>query len=235
MTWLFVITAAVLLTGENRSDSWEAFHEEDGIKLWRRDDPASQFVTFRGRGAIEAPIDQVAAVIRDSSRAPEWMADCVDAATLRFLNVTDSIIYHRTGSPVPFISDRDVVLKIDTQVEPARRAVLITFRQTEDRLRPPLEGIVRMPRLVGHWRLVVVGPTTTEVEYQVQADPGGALPAWLVNLVSKNLPLRTLQGLRRQVTAPGYEHHLEMLRLAIDWGLFGIGTTTTTLEKTSDL
>lgn len=226
MRGLYGATLAISLLGIGGGGYWEKYDDRDGITLWRRRAPGSHLVTFRGRGSVGASIDRVTAVLRGSERDPEWMADCVDAATVRFLSVTDAVIYHRTGSPVPFISDRDTVLKVATKVDAGRRTILMTFTQTRDPLRPPVKGVVRMPRLVGHWRLVAKGPFTTEVEYQVQADPGGFIPAWLVNLVTRKLPFRTLQGLRQQVTAKGYDHHLAMVQLAIDWAPFGVRTST---------
>jgi hypothetical protein len=37
------------------------------------------------------------------------------------------------------------------------------------------------------------------MEYQIDADPGGWLPKWLVRIISKSIPLRTLRKLRSRV------------------------------------
>ncbi len=215
-----VILALLLAPASAYADDWEEISDEDGIKVWRRDVEGSDFVMFRGRGPVEAPILDVAAVIRDADRETEWMANCVDAATLRFLTATDAVVYHRTGSPAFFVSDRDTVLVTRTKVVPEERKIVVTFTQTEDPTMPPKDGVVRMPQLEGHWILKQIDVDTTEVEYQVQADPGGALPAWLVNLVSKGLPYHTLTGLRDQVKKPGYDRHKMVLEVALDWTPF---------------
>jgi hypothetical protein len=203
-----------------QAGEWAQIDDDDGIKVWRRSVEGSDFVVFRGRGNVKAPIQLVAAVIRDADRETEWMENCVDAKTVRFLTATDAIVYHRTGSPVPFIADRDTVLKTTTAVFPEKRTVLVDFNNTTDSAAPPKDGVVRMPTLKGHWRLVQLDPYTTEVEYQVQADPGGALPAWLVNMVSKKLPFHTVRRLRGQVGQGGYEQHRAILEVAIDWSGF---------------
>jgi hypothetical protein len=70
-----------------------------------------------------------------------------------------------------------------------------------------------MPYLRGHWMLwPSADGTTTRVEYQVHANPGGALPNWLVNYVSRDLPFKTIEGLRGQVQRrhyPDFEAHMK--------------------------
>lgn len=208
---------------------WEFLFEDEGIKVWRRQVEGSDFVAFRGRGLVKAPILKVAAVIRDADRETEWMENCAAARTVRFLSATDAIVYNRTGSPVPLISDRDTVLKTWTEVVPDKKTVWVRFEQTKDAAAPVVDGVVRMPVLKGHWRMVQKGAYSTELEYQVQADPGGALPAWLVNLVSKKMPFHTVRRLREQVTKSGYESHQNILSVAIDWSAFDAPPTQPTI------
>lgn len=214
------VALVCLLPSAARAGGWEPLFEDEGIKVWKKEIEGSDFVAFRGRGLIKAPIQKVAAVIRDADRETEWMENCVDAKTVRFLSATDAIVYHRTGSPVPLISDRDVVLDSRTTVLPAERTVWIRFKAIEDPAVPKKDGVVRMPVLQGHWRLRQIGAYSTELEYQVQADPGGALPAWLVNLVSRKLPFHTVRRMRSQVSKGGYDKHRQILELAIDWSAF---------------
>jgi len=63
-----------------------------------------------------------------------------------------------------------------------------------------------MPRLAGYYHLEVI-----DAGHQVDADPGGLLPDWLVKLTSRKLPIETLVGLRRQVakTRGKYEAFLK--------------------------
>jgi hypothetical protein len=58
-----------------------------------------------------------------------------------------------------------------------------------------------MPRLVGEYDLLSVGPTRTRVTYLLDIDPGGSLPAFIVTRTSRDMPLHTMLGLRTQVAA----------------------------------
>lgn len=217
----WVLLLSLFPTAAQAGD-WEHIFEEEGITVWKKEVEGSDFVAFRGRGPVKASILDVSAVLRDADRETEWMQDCVDARTLQFLSATDAIVYNRTGSPAFFIDDRDTVLKTVTTVYPDKKRIDVVFEQTTHPNMPPKEGVVRMPVLKGHWKLWSRGPDETEVEYQVLADPGGALPAWLVNLVSKKLPYYTLIGLRKQVKEKGYDKHRMILEVAIDWAPFNL-------------
>ena len=68
-----------------------------------------------------------------------------------------------------------------------------------DPRQPEVEGVVRIPRLAGHYILRYVTETLTEIEYQIDADPGGSLPSWLAELASRDLPYHTIRNLRNRV------------------------------------
>ena len=56
-----------------------------------------------------------------------------------------------------------------------------------------------MPRLNGHYRFKELGPRKTWIEYEIDADPGGSIPGWLVRIASRDIPFITLQNLRKRV------------------------------------
>lgn len=219
--------AGLLLPALAQAQAWEELFEEEGITVWQREVKGTSFVEFRGRGIIEANIRDIAAVIRDNNKKTEWMHQCAEDFAIQYLGPMHIVIYNRTASPAFFISDRDVVLEVRAQVKPAERSILIQFKNVKHPKMPDRDGVVRMPRLSGHWFLEMLGPKSTRLTYQVAADPGGALPAWLVNMVSKNIPLHTINNLRRQVGKPGYNQQYQVLDQVIDWSEFeGTGTST---------
>jgi hypothetical protein len=47
--------------------------------------------------------------------------------------------------------------------------------------------------------LTPLGPDRTRVEVEIQTDPCGMVPDWLVNIVQKEWPRKTLRGISQQV------------------------------------
>ena len=223
---LAALTLAALLAPSiamaDDGPAWEELFVDEGITVWRRDIPGTSLVEFRGRGIVNAPMLKVAAVIRDDDRKPQWMKNCVGAATIEYGKGPAAVVYNRTGSPAFFISDRDIVLNATTKMHPKDKLLRVDFWKTEHDKMPPIEGVVRMPQLKGHWGLRQVDANTTDLTYQVQADPGGSIPTWLVNWVNKKLPFHTIANMRTQVKADGYDKHERILAVTLDWSGFSL-------------
>lgn len=195
---------------------WKQIDDTDGVRVWERSVEGSSFVEFRGRGMVGAPMPRVLAVLRDQDRKTEWMERCVSNRAIAYASTNRMTVYHRIGSPFFTISDRDVVLDVRGELDEANRTITIRFESTTHKSVPEQDGAVRMPKLKGHWRMTAKGDDT-EVEYQVAADPGGALPAFVVNWASRGIPLNTLRGLRKQLQKDGYEKELAFVETAYDW------------------
>lgn len=192
---------------EPRVGPWELTSDPsapDGIVVHRRRVEGSPLHEFRGRAIVEMPLARVLAVIRDSPRRVDWMTRCASAWTIDDPDPRVQISYNRTRAPWP-VSDRDVVLRAETSVDFPTRRVIIAFHSIDAPDVKPFEGAVRMPFLRGHWILVPEhGGDWTRVEYQVHADPGGALPDWVANIISKTVPYKTIVALRQQVVRMSY-------------------------------
>jgi hypothetical protein len=209
---------------EEAQGEWEQIIDEDGVRVWKREVPGSAIVEFKSRARIEAPIIQLAAVLRNTGREKEWMESCVDSRVVQWLSSVDAIIYNRTASPVFFVSDRDLVVRAKTSINAEKRSVRIDFVNATNDKAPAVDGVVRMPKVVGHWELFRIDERTSEVEYQIQADPGGELPAWLVNWASERIPFNTLVKMRAQAKKDGYDHDIMILERAIDWSELEAGS-----------
>jgi hypothetical protein len=96
--------------------------------------------------------------------------------------------------------DRDGVVKVRVERKWSPfHEVWVRFQRTVNRKRPEVGGVLRVPRSTGFTRLRWVGPHRTQVIYQIDTDPGGKLPRWLVRWIAKDLPAKILAGLRKQV------------------------------------
>ena len=196
----------------SKEGGWEQIKQSDGITVYRHVVEGSPLKEFRGRGTIDAPVAAILAVFNDVPHATEWMDSCNGSRSVVDLSDSEKVVYNRTHAPWP-VADRDAVLHDVARFDQGERRVELDFWSVEDAKEPPVKGVVRMPYLRGHW---ILWPSadgqTTRVEYQVHANPGGALPNWLVNYVSRDLPFKTIEGLRAQVKRrhyPEFEAHMK--------------------------
>jgi hypothetical protein len=183
---------------------WEVVSDKGGTVVDRRVVEGSNLKEFRGRGVIDAPLDAVLAVFSDIDRAVEWMDSCAASSVVENGGDRVKVVYNRTRAAWP-VSDRDAVLRNVVTFDERSGRVAVDFVSVTDARMPPVKGVVRMPSLRGHWYLWPTGDgRATRVEYQVHANPGGALPDWIVNYVSRELPRKTINGLRAQLKRRSY-------------------------------
>ncbi len=214
-------TLAALLALVGAPPTWERVKERHGVTVWQRGVEGTSLVEFRGRGEVEATVLQILAVLGDHERKTEWMDRCTEARGVRLFGMDRQVVYQRIGSDIPLVSDRDVVMEAVVRLKPEARRVQVDAVAVDDPLEPPRPGVVRMPELRARWTLEVLDAERTLVTYEVRADPGGDIPKWVVNLVSRSIPAETIERLRQQTAKGGYEPVQDRVRLAFDWAPFG--------------
>lgn len=177
---------------------WELLDDDDGIKVWSLDIEGRDVPGYRAVMTVDANIERVLAIVKDVSRHHEWMYHCEESRIVKRIDETHAILYSRIDSPWP-VRDRDVILDVDHRFTPQRSAVTFRFRNTTDVDVPLPRRTVRIPRLVGFFRLWQESPTRTHVLYQIEVDVGGSLPAVAARHNARKLPYETLVALREIV------------------------------------
>jgi hypothetical protein len=206
---VFALEGAALADGPAKAPAWELFDEEDGVRCYRRDVPGSDVVALRGEGFIAAPITRVASVLADRKRSTEWIDRLVRTKVLRELSETESINWNHIKTPTP-LKDRDFVFKTMIKTDPAKKKVIFSYHSVTDKAAPETDHYVRGSFKSGKFELTVVDRTNkdgtktrgTQVVAEVIVDPRGSVPTFIVNMVQKSWPHKTLTALRKQVAKP---------------------------------
>ena len=171
---LLLLVAAAPAAG---AEPWVPNGSKEGLSVASRVRPESKVREVRAVGEIAIDAERLFAVLGDIGRYPEIMPPTASARLLDRDGAT--ALYHLVIDP-PVVSRRDYCIRVTlTRIEDG--ALESRWQQTEEHCPAPERGIVRMRGADGRWRLRPLGPGRTEVEYVAFADPGGALPAWMVN------------------------------------------------------
>ena len=203
MSLLF--TASTVSNASANSSSWQKVAFQKGIKIWKKSEKNSSILSFKGEVTFNFSIHEVFSVIFDPHHKKDFIQNCTEFDVLQFKGLPNSTTsYIRIGNNIPFIDDRDVVLKSKLEFLPKKKTLKVYFKNVEGDaiLKPLRKGIVRIPKLEGFWALKAIknkGTHKTKVTYQVTSNPGGVIPTWLVNLANKDLPYKTLNKLRKLV------------------------------------
>ena len=197
MVGLWVGLFCLLVTPIAHAGGWERIANEDGVTVDQKWVKGQELPIFRGVSLLEGSIYDVLTVLDDTPRRTEWVFRCIESRLVKKKTDFSRYIYNRTEAPWP-VNDRDVVVLTEVTVNPEKGVVRIDFASKNGIVKPQ-DGAVRIPRLQGLYLVEAVGGSHTRVTYQIDSDPGGWLPDWLVRRASKAIPLNTLLNLQKQV------------------------------------
>jgi hypothetical protein len=139
----------------------------------------------------------------DVNRTNEWVYAAKNCKILKQYSPTDLIYYSEVVVPPPF-NNRDFAIRITMTQDKITRNITVIADSKPDFL-PEKPGLVRIHQSIGKWQITPVANGLTKVEYILQVDPGGAIPAWLVNLFATKGPFESFKGLREQVKKKDYD------------------------------
>ena len=190
-----MVVALATLTGVASADAdWTAVGVTEGVAVERKMVEDSPLFAFRGEGTFEVPIGLLVAVLKDHTITEEWVDLIIEHKVVRMVDERTNVIYESYGLPWP-ISDRDYVMKETKGHDPDAKVFTIAYESVTDPSLPVIPGLVRAMAYRTFWRLERVSPTQTRIEIEVFTDPKGTLPAWLINLIQKDWPWKTITGL----------------------------------------
>ncbi len=177
---------------------WKEVSHKDGIRVWSRKLPGTNLVEFKGQGLADSSIKDIFAVLYDSDHKLDLLSQSEEYRLVEIHSKTQFTIYNHIKSPFLLVSDRDVVLKTDMVFDPKNKMLITPFWNISHPSIPARNGIERMPKCRGSWTLEYKGPNKTLITYEVESDPGGWVPSWVVNIANKKLPHQTIANMRRQ-------------------------------------
>lgn len=177
---------------------WEFMEDKDGIKTYRKSYANSPVKGVGGEAEIDAPIGKILWVLMDHEHKNQWIDKFKEARTIEEVSPLTHIQYASFDMPFP-VSDREFVYTYDFRVDSELNAVVVDVKSVENPKAPPVaDGDVRGEIVEGRYILKPMGEKTF-VQAEYLADAKGSLPIWIVNMVQKHWPYKTLNGLRSQV------------------------------------
>lgn len=205
MMTLLLVAGVVQAAPEER---WELATDSDGIRVWTREIPGSPLRAFKATMVVRSTLAGLVNVIQDTDNAPRWV---YRTDRILLLKRDDSrgtfVIRVETDFPWP-LTDRDVVVAGLVTQDERSGTVTIQSRSVSGPEYPLNPSFVRMPDMEGTWVFRPLGNEMVEVTMVGRADPSGAIPPGIVNLIIDVTPFRTMQGLRRLLPDLRYQKAL---------------------------
>jgi len=198
---------SLLVKGQQK---WTLKARDGDMEIFTKSIENSHLKAVRVRCLVPATLSQLVTVILDVNTGAEWVYSTKSSTLLKQVTPAELFYYSEVSLPWP-VSNRDFVAHLITTQDPQTKIVTINGPTVADYV-PEKKNIVRVHRSYGKWILTPVKPRTVQIDYTLETDPGGSLPAWLVNLFATKGPSETFKKLKDQLNKPRYQNaHLAFI------------------------
>ena len=185
-------------------EDWDLVTDRDDIKVFMAHDNDARIKTFRGVTTL--PMEDytsIGAAFEDYDFVASWLHMVSEIEKLDRKSPFDREVYVTTRLPWP-VSDRDTPLWVGLE-QRDNYSVYIPFHHMSDRM-PEKDGFVRIPQMQGFFLFKPIEPGKVKMTFQVVLDPGGYVPAWLANMILRDIPYFSMKRLRRVVNLDKYQN-----------------------------
>jgi hypothetical protein len=179
MNVLIAVLICLLHGSELQSTpGWELKRERNGIIIYTREATDSDLKEYRAYAVIGCPLEDVFEFALDLEHRPQWVNHCTG---LEIIDTVAGRVRYHTSYDLPWpLPDRDLVVEMEVLEKDSNAVHLLT--RSIDLAYPVPEGVVRMPRYREEVFYERLDAGHTNYRIEGFADPGGKVPAWVVNM-----------------------------------------------------
>jgi ribosome-associated toxin RatA of RatAB toxin-antitoxin module len=185
-TACILLSGVVALAGPDDA-AWRHAGEHDGILVEQRAVAGSSLLEVRATGRSPLPPEAVLATVWDHRAYVQFVP------YLKHLDVLAEgadwlVVYEQVAMPV--VTDRDYTIRLTRGVTTAGGGFTVAFHSVPGEGPPESDAYVRVREIEGMWLIEPDAGGGCRAAYSVRSDPGGILPAWIVNRLQVQVTAR---------------------------------------------
>lgn len=175
--------------------------EGEGVKVYLCENGKTAFKTIIVELEVPATLAQYAAKVLDVENYPNWQDRVINQKILKQVSNTELYYYSEVNVPWPS-TNRDYIFHLEMVQDPSTKIIQMTLEEIPDFI-PENDDIVRVPFAKSMLTITPLDSNLVSVRYELDVDPGGEIPAWLVNMFAANTPYNTYINFRQQIVEQG--------------------------------
>jgi len=193
---LALVSIVVMSSTADAKGKWEKVGKNDGVAVSKMEVKGSDLMAFRGVIVSDVHIGKVMAAFVDESQRSKWVDRYHTHETFK---KTDRLQVYRIHFKLPIpISDRDYVLNSELFPNPEKKTVTVKIKSVKHPKAPENDCCVRAEAKRTFYKFEALEGGKTRLTVEVQTDPKGMLPDWLINSIQEDWPSKTLNALIKQ-------------------------------------
>jgi hypothetical protein len=192
----FIFHFEVSIFGQS---NWMLQKEKDGIKISSRHSVSSQFDDVHVEVDLPGNIEQMKSILLDISHYKDWSYAMKKSVLIKQLGISKLIYYSEIEVPWP-ATDRYFYANFELKEDTTNRTIYVVSVNIPDYL-PASKDLQQVTSVKGFWNISTISKKTIHVDYILELNPGGSLPAWVINLFLTKGPLETFENIKQKMTA----------------------------------
>ena len=177
--------------------SWVLKKDKDGIKVSSRHTDRSKFNDIKVEMDLPGNVFQLADILLDIDKYSQWSYAISKSELVKKISRLKLVYHLEVSAPWP-VADRDLYAMFDLNIDSDARSIKITAAG-DSGYRPVNKEFIRIPHSKGVWDIRTVSNNIIHIVYILEIDPGGAVPAWIMNMFGTKAPFITFQNLKQKM------------------------------------
>lgn len=190
--FLFLLFCASITVAFSQAN-WKLTKNKDGIQVYQSDAENSDFKNIKVECTLNGNFDKLISIINNVGNYKTWVYNNKEASLLKRINAYDFYYYTEAYLPWP-LDNRDAVMHTKITKDSLNRFLKINSVAVPNFI-PKKSGKVRINRSDINWYVTRVSSNAIHIIYTFETDPGGSVPAWLVNNFADKGPFESFKKL----------------------------------------
>jgi len=181
---------------------WELKKDKDGIKVYTGSVANSNIKAVKVSCIMNTTLEQLVAILLDTKAHEKWVYNTEVSYLIKTITTSHQLYYSEINMPWP-LANRDVIMDIQFSQDKATKVMYVSGNAVEGYV-PVNKNKVRVRSSKISWTITPINKTQIDIAYTAQADPGGAIPAWIANMFMTKGPFETFKKLKEMVALNTY-------------------------------
>ena len=176
---------------------WQLKKTAEGISVYTRKVEGSPILEFKATMTVDAPVAKIIPLFEDVKGLTSWYYQCTHSELIKDEGPQDKILYIVLHLPWP-VTERDSVFMRSKSTDEKNLNISYSIQALPE-LIPVRKGKIRVLMIHSLWRFTSLPNGKTEIYFRQHSNPGGSIPAFLVNAMSVDIPFNSFKTLRRLI------------------------------------
>ncbi len=174
---------------------WSLKKDKDGIKVYTGKLADSKFNAIRVTCKLTGNLSSLASILLQPEFQPEWVIATKTSKLVKRLSNNHLYYYNIASLPWP-LENRDMVIDLSIHQDSVTKKMMI-YANAIDKVMPHVDGLERIPFSQATWEVIPIATNEIQIDYTLKINPGGGIPAWVVNMFIAKAPYESFHNLSK--------------------------------------